>query len=75
VRGPLIDAVLIAIVVAVVLLATAHLWGPLLGRTVRRIGQNLDVAERAIFRTVRRILGQGQGQVRPQEGKHRGEKP
>ena len=37
-RGPLIDAVVIAIVVAVVLLATAHLWGPLLGMMVRRVG-------------------------------------
>jgi hypothetical protein len=73
VRGPLIDAVLIAIVVAVVLLATAHLWGPLLGTMVRRIGKNMAVAETAIFHTVRRMLGQGQ--VRPQERKHRGEKP
>jgi len=73
VRGPLIDAVVIAIVVAVVLLATAHLWGPLLGTTVRRIGTNLDVAGTAVFRTVRRILGQGQ--VRPHERKHREEGP
>jgi hypothetical protein len=73
VRGPLIDAVVIAVVVAVVLLATAHLWGPLLGRMVRRIGKNLEIAETAIFRTVRRILGQGQ--VRPQRGRHRGEQP
>jgi hypothetical protein len=72
VRGPLIDAVVIAIVVAVVLLATAHLWGPLLGMMIRRIGKNLEIAETAIFRTVSRILGQGQ--VRPQDGKHRGEK-
>jgi hypothetical protein len=73
VRGPLIDAVLIAVVVAVVLLATAHVWGPLLGRLIRRTGKNLEIAETAIFRTVKRILGQGQ--VRPQEGKRRGEKP
>jgi hypothetical protein len=73
VRGPLIDAVVIAIVVAVVLLATAHLWGPLLGMMIRRAGKNLEIAETAIFRTVRRILGQGQ--VRPHERKHRGEKP
>jgi hypothetical protein len=73
VRGPLIDAVVIAVIVAVVLLATAHLWGPLLGRAARRIGKNLEIAETAIFRTVRRILGQGQ--VRPQKGEHRGEKP
>ena len=72
-RGPLIDAVVIAVVVAVVLLATAHLWGPLLGRMVKRIGKNLEIAETAIFRTVRRILGQGQ--VRPNDRKHRGEKP
>ena len=72
-RGPLIDAVVIAVVVAVVLLATAHLWGPVLGTMVRRIGTNLEIAERAIFRTVRRILGQGQ--VRPHDRKHRGEKP
>jgi len=73
VKGPLIDAVVIAVVVAVVLLATAHLWGPLLGRMVRRAGKNLEIAETAIFRTVRRMLGQGQ--VRPQEGRHRGEQP
>jgi hypothetical protein len=73
VRGPLIDAVVIAVVVAVVLLATAHLWGPLLGKTVRRIGKNLEIAETAIFHTVRRILGQGR--VRPQGGRHRGEQP
>jgi hypothetical protein len=73
VRGPLIDAVVIAVVVAVVLLATAHLWGPLLGSAIRRMGSNLEIAERAIFRTVRRILGQGR--VRPQEGERRGEKP
>ena len=72
-RGPLIDAVVIAVIVAVVLLATAHLWGPVLGAIVRRTGKNLEIAESAIFRTVRRILGQGQ--VRPQEGPHRGEKP
>ena len=72
-KGPLIDAVVIAVVVAVVLLATAHLWGPLLGTMVRRIGKNLEIAETAIFRTVRRILGQGQ--VRPHGRKHRGEKP
>ena len=72
-KGPLIDAVVIAVVVAVVLLATAHLWGPLLGRMVRRAGKNLEIAETAIFRTVRRMLGQGQ--VRPQEGRHRGEQP
>ena len=72
-KGPLIDAVVIAIIVAVVLLATAHLWGPLVGTMLRRIGKNLEIAETAIFRTVRRILGQGQ--VRPQDGSHRGEKP
>ena len=70
-KGPLIDAVVIAVIVAVVLLATAHLWGPLLGRMARRIGRNLEIAETAIFRTVRRILGQGQ--VRPQEGRPRGD--
>jgi hypothetical protein len=73
VRGPLIDAVILAIVVGVVLLATAHLWGPLLGRAVRSIGTNLAVAEGTIFRTVRRMIGQGQ--VRPHNGEHRGEKP
>lgn len=72
-RGPLIDAVVIAIVVAVVLLATAHLWGPLLGTACRRLGRNLRVAETAIFRTVRRMIGQGQ--VRPHKGEDRGEKP
>ena len=72
-RGPLIDAVILAVVVAVVLLATAHLWGPLLGRAIRRIGKNLDLAGTAIFHTVKRILGQGQ--VRPHKGKHRGEQP
>ena len=71
-RGPLIDAVVIAVVVAVVLLATAHLWGPLLGTMLRRAGKNLEIAETAIFRTVRRVLGQGQ--VRPHEGRKRGEK-
>ena len=70
-KGPLIDAVVIAVIVAVVLLATAHLWGPLLGRMARRIGRNLEIAETAIFRAVRRILGQGQ--VRPQEGRSRGD--
>jgi hypothetical protein len=73
VRGPLIDAVVIAVVVAVVLLATAQWWGPLLGRAIRQIARNLGVAERAIFRTVRRMLGQGQ--VRPRNGERRGEKP
>jgi hypothetical protein len=73
VRGPLIDAVVIAVIVAVVLLATAQWWGPILGRTIRQIGRNLNVAETAIFRTVRRMLGQGQ--VRPQKGDPRGEKP
>ena len=72
-RGPLIDAVVIAIIVAVVLLATAHLWGPILGLVIRRTGKNLEIAETAIFRTVRRVLGQGQ--VRPQEGPHRGDRP
>ena len=72
-RGPLIDAVVIAVIVAVVLLATAHLWGPLLGMMVRRLGNNLEIAGTAIFRTVRRILGQGQ--VRPQRGRHRGDQP
>lgn len=72
-RGPLIDAVILAVVVAVVLLATAHLWGPLLGRIARRIGKNLDLAGTAVFHTVKRILGQGQ--VRPQKGRHRGEQP
>ena len=72
-RGPLIDAVVIAVIVAVALLATAHLWGPLLGTMARRIGKNLEIAETAIFRTVKRILGQGQ--VRPHDRKHRGEKP
>ena len=72
-KGPLIDAVVIAVIVAVVLLATAHLWGPLLGMMVRRLGKNLEIAETAIFRTVRRILGQGQ--VRPQRGRRRGDQP
>ena len=71
-KGPLIDAVVIAVIVAVVLLATAQWWGPLLGKAIRQIGRNLAVAETAIFRTVRRILGQGQ--VRPQPGDRRGEK-
>jgi hypothetical protein len=66
VRGPLIDAVVIAVVVAVILLATAHLWGPLLGKTVRRTGQNLEIAGAAIFRTLRRLAGQGQ--TRPHKG-------
>ncbi len=75
-RGPLIDAVLIAVVVAVVLLATAHWWGPLAGRTGRRIGMNLDIAGAALFRGVRRMLGQGQ--ARPHKdarepGKGKGE--
>ena len=68
-RGPLIDAVLIAAVTAVILLATAHLWGPLLGRVVRRMGKNLEIAGTAVFSTVRRMLGQGQ--TRP----HKGDKP
>ena len=68
-RGPLIDAVLIAVVVAVTLLATAHLWGPFLGKTLRRTGQNLEIAGTAVFSTVRRMLGQGQ--TRP----HKGGKP
>lgn len=72
-KGPLIDAVVIAVIVAVALLATAHLWGPLLGRIVRRTGRNLEIAETAIFRTVRRMIGQGQ--VRPHEPRRRGEKP
>jgi hypothetical protein len=73
VKGPLIDAVVIAVIVAVALLATAHLWGPLLGKIVRRAGKNLEIAETAIFRTVRRMIGQGQ--VRPHESRRRGEKP
>lgn len=59
-RGPLIDAVLIAAGVALVLLVTAHWWGPLLGRTLRQLWRNLDVAGTAIFRGVRRMMGQGQ---------------
>ena len=69
-EGPLIEAAVIAVAVAVVLLETAHLWGPLLGRMARRIGRNLEIAETAIFHTARRILGQGQ--VRPHEGRPRG---
>ena len=56
----MIDAVAIAVVVAIVLLATAHWWGPLLGLTARRMGRNLDIAGEAIFRYARRMLGQGQ---------------
>ena len=63
-RGPLLDAIVLALVLFVVLAATAHYWGPPLAWTCKRIGRNLDTAVTAFGRGVARILGQGR--TRPQ---------
>ena len=69
-RGPALEGLAIAILVFVALTATAHLWGPVLGRLVKRIWRNLNVAAATIGRGVARVLGQGQ--TRP-TGPHDGE--
>lgn len=69
-RGALIDSALLVGVVLLVMLATAHWWGPLSGRVIWRIMANLDIAGRAIFRVTRKMI-RGQGRVRP-DGRERG---
>ena len=71
-RGPLLDAVILALVLFVVLAATAHYWGPPLAWTFKRIGRNLDTAATAFGRGVARLLGQGQ--TRPQGKRGREDK-
>ena len=70
-RGPLLDAIILAIILFVVLAATAHLWGPPLAWTCKRIARNLDSATAAFGRGVARVLGQGQ--TRPQRKRSREE--
>lgn len=67
-RGPLIDGIVIALVLFVVLTATAHLWGPPLAWTCKRILRNLDTAARAFGRGVARALGQGQSRPHGKPG-------
>ncbi len=58
-RGPLLDGIVVAIVLFVVLAATAHLWGPPLAWTCKRLMRNLDTAAAASGRGMARLLGQG----------------
>ena len=64
-RGPLLDGIVVAIVLFVVLAATARLWGPPLAWTCKRLMRNLDTAAAAFGRGMARILGQGR--TRPQD--------
>ena len=70
-RGPLLDGIVVAVVLFIVLAATAHSWGPPLAWASKRIFRNLDTAAALFGRGVARILGQGQ--TRP-HGKSDGEK-
>ncbi len=59
-RGPNFDAVIIGVIVFVSLLMTAHIWGPLSGRIIRRCHRNASIAGEHIFRfLMKRIVGQG----------------
>lgn len=69
-RGPLLDGIAVTVVLFLLLAATAHLWGPPLAWTCKRLMANLDTAAAAFGRGVARILGQGR--TRPQ-GKRGGD--
>ncbi len=72
-RGPLLDGIVVAVVLFVVLAATAHLWGPPLAWTCKRLMRNLDTAAAAFGRGMTRILGQGQTRPHGKRGEE-GEK-
>jgi hypothetical protein len=59
-RGPAIDGIVLGVLVAIVLLATAHIWGRWLGRGLHRAWRNLTIAGNAIWRQAAKWLGQGQ---------------
>lgn len=59
-RGPLLDGIIVAVVLFIVLTATAHLWGPPLAWTCKRILRNLEMAAAHFGRGVARAIGQGQ---------------
>ncbi len=70
-RGPLLDAIVVAVVLFIVLAATAHLWGPPLAWTCKRLMRNLDTAATAFGRGVARILGQGQTRPHGKRGEEK----
>ena len=70
-RGPLLDGIVVAIVLFVVLAATARLWGPALAWTLKRLMRNLNTAATAFGRGVARILGQGQTRPHGKRGEGR----
>ncbi len=70
-RGPLLDGIVVAIVLFVVLAATAHLWGPPLAWTSKRLMRNLETAATAFGRGMARLLGQGQTRPHGKRGEER----
>ena len=70
-RGPLLDGIVVAIVLFVVLAATAHLWGPPLAWTGNRLMRNLDTAATAFGRGMARLLGQGQTRPHGKRGEEK----
>lgn len=64
--GPMAEGLLYAFGILIVLVFTAHWWGPPLGRALKRADKNLRIVGSAIYTAARKFTGhESQGSTRP----------